>query len=129
MNTAKEFFDYHGWVKIDRFLDVNVANFLYAYTKMQANRALVLEEKFLDDYDKDQYGKGPWNELKRLRQERELILSGVNWKHHGSGTVLVEDKFIYALLTGKWRVLNKNKWYQSKSVNHFIENYVRKDDD
>ena len=80
-------------------------------------------------YDKDQYGKGPWNELKRLQQERELILSGVNWKHHGSGTVLVEDKFIYALLTGKWRVLNKNKWYQSKSVKHFIENYVRKDDD
>ena len=80
-------------------------------------------------YDKDRYGKAPWNELNRLQQEREIILSGVKWKHHGSGTVLIDDKFIYALLTGKWSVLGKNKWYRSKSIKHFIDNYVRKDDD
>ena len=80
-------------------------------------------------YDKDRYGKAPWNELNRLQQEREIILSGVKWKHHGSGTVLIDDKFIYALLTGKWSILGKNKWYRSKSIKHFIDNYVRKDDD
>lgn len=80
-------------------------------------------------YHKDQYGKGPWNELNRLKKERDLILTGVKFEHYGHGTVLVEGKFVYALNTGKWRVLGKNKWYYSKGVEQFVNNYVRKEDD
>ena len=78
-------------------------------------------------YNKDQYGRGPWNELSRLITERELILTGISWEHYGSGTVLIDNKFIYALKSGKWSVLGKRTWYRSKNLNHFIENYVRKD--
>jgi hypothetical protein len=78
-------------------------------------------------YYKDQYGQGPWNELKRLISERELILTGISWEHYGSGTVLIDNKFVYALKSGKWSVLGKGTWYRSKNLNHFIENYVRED--
>ena len=76
-------------------------------------------------YHKDNYGRGPWNELSRLKTERELILTGVKWEHFGSGTVLIENKFVYALNSEKWRVRGKQKWYWSKGVKHFVENYVR----
>ena len=78
-------------------------------------------------YDKHQHGNGPRNELKRLKAERDLILTGIDWEHYGSGTVLISKKFIYALNSGKWRNINTKKWYRSKGINHFIENYVRKD--
>ena len=78
-------------------------------------------------YYKDQYGHGPWNELSRLLEERELILMGINYEHYGSGTVLIDNKFIYALKSGKWKVSGKRTWYRSKNLSHFIENYVRKD--
>ena len=78
-------------------------------------------------YHKDNYGKGPWNKLSRLIAERELILTGVSWEHYGSGTVLIDNKFIYALKSGKWSVLGRRTWYWSKNLDHFIENYVRKD--
>tara|TARA_R110000782_G_scaffold55081_1_gene116309 strand:- start:234 stop:548 length:315 start_codon:yes stop_codon:yes gene_type:complete len=78
-------------------------------------------------YDKHQHGNGPRNELKRLKAERDLILTGIDWEHYGSGTVLISKKFIYALNSGKWRNISTKKWYRSKGINHFIENYVRKD--
>ena len=75
-------------------------------------------------YNKDNYGKGPWNELSRLLTERSLILTGVKWCHYGSGTVLIENKFVYALKSEKWRVKGKQKWYWSKGIKHFVKNYV-----
>jgi hypothetical protein len=78
-------------------------------------------------YDKHQHGNGPRNELKRLKAERDLILTGIDWEHYGSGTVLISKKFIYALNSGKWSKISTKKWYHSKGINHFIENYVRKD--
>ena len=76
-------------------------------------------------YHKDNYGRGPWNELSRLKTERQLILTEVNWKHYSSGTVLIENKFVYALKSDKWRVKGKKKWYWSKGIEHFVNNYVR----
>ena len=78
---------------------------------------------------KDNYGKAEWDELSRLKTERELILTEVKWKHNGSGLVLIEDKFIYALKSGKWKVKGKSQWYRSKSIEHFVSNYVRKTND
>lgn len=78
-------------------------------------------------YDKYCHGNGPLNELKRLKAERDLILTKIEWEHYGSGTVLISKKFVYALITGAWRNIGKKKWYRSKGINHFIENYVRKD--
>ena len=43
-------------------------------------------------YDKHQHGNGPRNELKRLKAERDLILTGIDWEHYGSGTVLISKK-------------------------------------
>lgn len=76
-------------------------------------------------YHKDNYGRGPWNELSRLKTERELILTGVRWEHFSSGVVLLEGRFIYALNSGMWRVKGKNKWYRSKGIEHFVSKYVR----
>jgi len=78
---------------------------------------------------KDHYGKAEWDELSRLKTERELILTEVKWDHHGAGLVLIEDKFIYALKSGKWKVKGKPAWYRSKSIEHFVSNYVRKTND
>ena len=85
--------------------------------------------KILEDLVKDKhcYGRGEWKELERLKTERDLILTKVKYEHQYSGVVLIEDKFLYALYTGKWRVKWKNKWYRSKNIKHFIDNYVKKE--
>lgn len=79
------------------------------------------------NYHKDYFGKGSWNELARLRVEKELILTGVEWSHHNEGMVIVENKYFYALKSGKWRVKGKQEWHTSKSLKHFIENTVREE--
>jgi hypothetical protein len=71
-------------------------------------------------YDKLFYGKGPWNELKRLKAERDLILKGVKFEHYGSGTVLVEDSFVYSLKSGKWKAKGESWWFRSKNLDNFI---------
>lgn len=85
--------------------------------------------KRLEDLVKDKhcYGEGVWRELARLKIERDLMLTKVKYEHHSSGIVLIEDKFLYALYSGKWRVKWKNKWYRSKNIKHFIDNYVKKE--
>ena len=79
-------------------------------------------------YHKDRHGMGEWNELDRLQTERALILTGVEWDHFGSGTVLIKGRFIYSLKTGKWRVQGKSTWYRSKGLKHFVDNYANKGD-
>ena len=78
----------------------------------------------LENRDKLQYGQGESHELARLKVERELIISGVEWVDDEPGTVLINKKYIYALRSGRWRVKGKNKWYWSKNLMHFIKNYV-----
>lgn len=91
--------------------------------KKQEERVKAAEER---TYHKDNFGRGPWNELARLRTEKELILTGVEWDYYGDGTVIIQNKYIYALKSGKWRTVGNKKWYRSKSLKHFVENYVGK---
>jgi hypothetical protein len=74
---------------------------------------------------KTNFGDGPWKELARLKIERELILTDVTWEHASQGVVLVEGKYFFSLISGKWRVKGKTTWYRSKGVRSFIDNYVR----
>jgi len=46
---------------------------------------------------------------------------------YDSGQILVNNKYVYAPTKGKWRRNGKDKWYCSKSVQDFWENYVLKD--
>lgn len=55
--TEKELFDSHGWVLIKNYLNPVLAEFLYSYTKLETERALALEHRFGDNYDKNQFGE------------------------------------------------------------------------
>lgn len=74
---------------------------------------------------KDQHGMGEWNELDRLKSERDLVLTGVAWEPFTAGTVLIDNQFVFTLRSYKWRVQGKKKWYRSKGVKHFVETYVK----
>jgi len=65
-------------------------------------------------------------EVSRLKSLLKLMSLGVKIEEGPSGCVLVEDKYVYALMTGRWRVTDKSTWYYSKSPNQFVETYVRK---
>lgn len=51
-----------------------------------------------------------------------LYLQDNNIEHEGydQGLLLINNKVVYAPRTGKWRNLNKNKWYRSKSISSLI---------
>jgi hypothetical protein len=75
--------------------------------------------------NKMHFGQGPWKELARLKIERELMLTDVTWEYASQGVVLIEGKYFFSLISGKWRVKGKTTWYRSKGVRSFIDNYVR----
>ena len=73
---------------------------------------------------KDQHGMGEWNELDRLKSERDLVLTGVAWEPFTAGTVLIDNQFVFTLRSYKWLkggvVL---PW--AEGVKHFVETYVK----
>ena len=79
----------------------------------------------ISNYHKSQHGMGEWNELARLKSERDLVLTGVDWEHFTEGTVLIANQFVFTLRSYRWRVQGKKKWYWSKGVKHFVETYVK----
>jgi len=81
-------------------------------------------EKWVEN--KTNFGHGPWKELTRLKVERELVLADVAWEYASQGVVLIEGEYLYSLVSGKWRVKGKTKWYRSKGVRLFIDEYLRK---
>jgi hypothetical protein len=40
------------------------------------------------------------------------------------GIIIINNKYIYSCKTGKWRINGRDKWYYSKNIFHFIDNYV-----
>jgi len=67
-------------------------------------------------------------EAKKLRAIIKLrpYLDRVIMEFEREYFVTLNDKYIYALASGNWCVKGKKVWYQSKSVPHFIENYILK---
>ena len=76
---------------------------------------------------KDMWSDPYKREIKRLRVFIELLKTGQDVIWYNDGCVIINDKFIYACITGKWRIAGKSKWYHSKNVKHFIENYLKHD--
>jgi hypothetical protein len=67
-------------------------------------------------------------DIRRIGKLKKLLDTGVYIEWHGPGLVLIEDKFVVSLISNKWRVDGRNKWYMHKDdVQHFVDNYVLKD--
>jgi len=57
VHPAAKFFEEHHWVKIDRFIDQNMANLLYHHVQLEAARLNYLDEKFgKGNYDEEIHG-------------------------------------------------------------------------
>jgi hypothetical protein len=56
MSASAEFFNKHGWLKIESFIPPETANFFYTYVKLAAKRLLYVEEN-IEDYNKLKYYK------------------------------------------------------------------------
>ena len=75
---------------------------------------------------KDVYSDPYVREIKRLTTLRVLVESGVQFSLDNSGgSVIVEEKYVFTLISHKWRVIGKNVWYRSKGASDFIKRYVR----
>lgn len=101
-------------------------------TEKQIKNLIEKEKSVLNDSDWHTYN---WKNVKRLRALLAFVKSGVKFKYDlpvncggylsMDGTVLIEDKFVFSLLSNKWKVVGKNVWYRSRGPTHFIERFVR----
>tara|TARA_S200002703_G_scaffold50104_1_gene43526 strand:- start:824 stop:1195 length:372 start_codon:yes stop_codon:yes gene_type:complete len=104
-------------------------------------RGKTLEEKIA--YNRDQakslderndhkmmYSNPYEREVERLSTLSVLESLNINIKPYSvSGQVIINNRFIYVLRTGMWRVKGKTKWYYSKNPEHFVKKYVLKEID
>ena len=51
VHPAAKFFEEHRWVKIDKFIDINMCNLLYHHTQLEARRLNYLEEEGIETND------------------------------------------------------------------------------
>lgn len=80
------------------------------------------EEKKHKDVYSDPFDK----EIKRLKTLRVLVESGVRFRLDDSGgAVVVEDRYVFTLISHKWRVVGKNVWYRSKGASNFLKQFVK----
>jgi len=93
-----------------------------AYNTEQAKK---LDEK--NDH-KMQYSNPYEREVERLSSLAVLEQFDIDVKPYSlSGQVIINNKFVYVLRTGNWRVQGKTKWYYSKSPESFVRKYVLKE--
>ena len=77
------------------------------------------------NYHKDYYSNAPERQAKRYKKLIGLVEAGLKVQKYENGLVLVNDKYIVALLNNNWRVIHKNKWYMHKNdLTHFIDTYI-----
>jgi hypothetical protein len=80
------------------------------------------ELRFHKDVYSDPYAK----EIKRLETLKVLVESGVQFSLDNSGgSVIVEERFVFTLISHKWRNVGKNVWYRSKGASDFIKRFVK----
>jgi len=51
VHPAAKFFEEHRWVKIDKFIDINMCNLLYHHIQLEAKRLNYLEEEGIETND------------------------------------------------------------------------------
>ncbi len=77
-------------------------------------------------YHKDVYSDPFAKEIQRLKTLRVLVESGVQFSLDNSGgSVIVKERFVFTLISHKWRNVGKNVWYRSKGASDFIKRFVR----
>ena len=78
------------------------------------------------NYHKDVYSDPYEKEVDRLKTLRVLVESGVQFKLDNSGgAAVVEGRFVFTLISHKWRNVGKNVWYRSKGASDFIKRFVK----
>ena len=76
-------------------------------------------------YHKDIYSNPHDREINRLRTLRSFVKLTNHWEWYGNGTIILEDRIVYALCSGKWRNIYNNKWYLSKGAEDFYKRYLK----
>ena len=57
VHPAAKYFEEHGWVKIDNFIDKNMANLMYHHVQLETARLNYLDESLgKGNYDTDYFG-------------------------------------------------------------------------
>lgn len=78
--------------------------------------------------DSDSFNDPFEREVQRLEAMKVFVLADIDIKvGDDGGTVIVEDRFVYALRSKKWRNIGKNVWYKSRSPSDFIKLYVKRE--
>ena len=91
---------------------------------------IIIKQHEERSYHKEHVGKGPLKKAERLRAIVKIRrYSDSISTEYDDYYCLMNDKFMYCLATGSWRIKGRNKWYMSKSPEDFIENYVLKDNE
>ena len=82
-----------------------------------------------EEQDRDTVNNWGQRESSRLKKLISLIEHRLNIEDYGSGTVLINEKFVVSLISPKWRVKGKSIWYNHKhDIKHFVHNYLLKEE-
>lgn len=88
-----------------------------------------LEKKSLDlikqSEHKDYYSNSYEKHLDQYEKLREFLKFDVTVSLTPENNALINDKFVFALNTNRWRNVNKWVWYKSYGPTHFIKTYVK----
>jgi len=81
------------------------------------------------NYNKSQYSNAPRREADRIEKLIRLLEHNMTIEDYNSGLVLINDRFVVSLISNKWRVVGRNKWYMHKNdITHFVNNYILRDE-
>lgn len=75
-----------------------------------------------------QYSNPYDREIERLTTLLELaeLPYDLDLEWYGSGMLIINQKYIVAPRSSKWRVKGKNKWYWYKNPTNLVEKYILK---
>ena len=74
---------------------------------------------------KDYYSNSYAKRLNQYKKLQEFLKFDVNVSLTPDNNALINDKFVFALNTNRWRNVNKWVWYKSYGPTHFIKTYVK----
>ena len=81
------------------------------------------------NYNKSQYSNAPERAVTRIEKLIRLLEHAMTIEDYNSGLVLINDRFVVSLISNKWRVVGRNKWYMHKNdITHFVNNYILRDE-
>jgi hypothetical protein len=94
---------------------------------MQSKKAAEGVERI--NYNKLQYSNAPRRRATRIEKLIRLLEHDMTIEDYNSGFVLINNRFVVSLISNKWRVIGRNKWYMHKNdITHFVNNYILRDE-